>query len=110
MTGGEIVMEETDRDWIKSLFKAELTPLRNDITQIKTDIKALPCSDHAVKIAKNATRIANGREHNRDTQAIKNDSKDFVLKTITVGGTILLVCTVVLGFLHKVGFFKALAK
>ncbi len=106
MTGGEIVMEDTDRKWIEALFK----PLQDDVAEIKIDIKELPCAGNTKQITENTTRIANGREHNRDTQTIKKDSKDFMLKTVAVGGTVLLVCTVVLGFLYKVGFFKALAE
>ena len=54
-TSEDIVMEAGDRQWFKDLLKAELNP-------IKKDLSNLPCTDHENRITVCQTKIEVGKD------------------------------------------------
>ena len=121
MTNGAMVMENDDRKWIETLFNSGLKPLQESIKEVKTDVgvlrketqqsfKDLPCPKNTEKIIQIETRQANGREHTKEAQTAKSESRDFVIKAITIVLSVLALGATVFGALYATGFFKALAK
>jgi len=53
---GEVIdMEPGDREWFKDILKAELTPIKNDLSN-------LPCIDHEQRITVCQTKIETGKD------------------------------------------------
>lgn len=118
---GEIIMENGDWDRFEKLMMTAIRPLQDGIDGLKTEVgdlrkghqkafKELPCIDNTLKLNTIETQLANGKEQRKDEQAIRKDSKDFVLKAITIVISGMVLIATVVGGLHKVGFFKAIAK
>jgi len=110
-------------DWAKfqTLLQTSVKPLQDAVTvlqrevksfrrELKNDIKELPCGDHTVKLTQIETTHSDEQRHKDDTHTIQKDSKDFVFKVLTIGGSAFLGIMAILAFLYKIGFFKTLAK
>lgn len=118
---GVIVME--NGDWIKftTLMEAAIKPLHNVVqrletemknlrTELKEDIKDLPCGDHTIKLTQIDTRHTDEERYRQDTKAIKNESKDFIFKALTVIISLTVGGIALLGVMYTMGVFKAIAK
>lgn len=110
MTNGAITMEDNDRAWIKDLFNTRLIPIEKDIKEIKDNYKDLPCGDHTIKLTQIETRQQNGNTQKIQDQVVKKDTRNFVVKLLSVSIAIMTLITLTLGALYKLGFFKILAQ
>ena len=121
MSNGVIVMENGDWAKFKVVLDGAIKPLQGAIDTLKAEVKELkndtkeafkelPCIENTTRLVQIETKLANGRQYQKDEQVIKKDFKEFIFKVITVFiGGIGLIATI-MGILYGMGFFKALAK
>lgn len=118
---GVIVMENGDWAKFTTLMEAAIKPLQDAITGLKTevgslrtelkdDVKELPCGDHTIKLTQIETRHTDEEKHRKDTQVVKSESKDFIFKALTIIISLTVGGIALLGVMYTMGVFKAIAK